>query len=307
MSDLEAFLRTHHRVIRTAEALRLGMSRAEIAASVRRGEWVREFRGTYHVLPLSETPLLVRCRAALRYAGAGAAISHLTALSLLAGRTAAPPVVQVSVRRRSVCATPGLEVHWVSGHGPLALVRGVASVSPPAAVVGSWSVLDDRDERRAMLCRAVTDLRVSIDSVHAELQRPIRLRDRKGLEHACWLVTLGCHSPLEMRYYEMVEQAFRLPAGHRQRVIVVTSGRVYRVDVLYEQFRVIVELDGEQHRAGADARQADRLRDAELQAMGFLVLRFTWADVTERPEWVAATVRSALGSREFGRAEVANS
>ena len=41
------------------------------------------------------------------------------------------------------------------------------------------------------------------------------------------------------------------------------------------------------------AFENDRERDAELHAAGYLVLRFTWRQLTERPEWVAAKLLRA--------------
>ena len=129
------------------------------------------------------------------------------------------------------------------------------------------------------------------------------MRGRAVLELACELVALGCHSALEVRYRVDVEVGFGLPEPRRQVAVRVASGAVHRVDVLYDVALLVIELDGEQHRT-PDGMRADRLRDAELRAAGFRVLRFTWSDVVRRPWWVAATVRSALADPDFGRGEV---
>ncbi|MDH3462373.1 MAG: endonuclease domain-containing protein, partial [Acidimicrobiia bacterium] len=67
-----------------------------------------------------------------------------------------------------------------------------------------------------------------------------------------------------------------------------------RVDVAYVTERVIVEADSRRWHNSPEAFQADRERDNLAQLAGWTILRYTWEDVTRRPEYVAATVRGAL-------------
>lgn len=295
MPTLEQVLAAQHRVITSAQAQACGISRDVIATRVRHGEWQRELYRTYAVHPREEPPHVVRCRAALLYAGSGGAISHGTVLDLLARSDGAHELVHVTLSGRVVASTPGLAVHRVADLGPIGFVRDLPSVSPPAAVVGAWSEAESADDAAAVLCRAVIDLKIPVGVIQAEMSRPVRIRRRRQLEEACRLVGLGCHSVLEMQFYRAVELAFRLPSGLRQQVIRVASGRTYRVDVVYAG-HVVVELDGRQHWATAEARHADLLRDAELPAAGYVVLRFTSRDVRERPGWCAAAVRAAVAA-----------
>lgn len=68
-----------------------------------------------------------------------------------------------------------------------------------------------------------------------------------------------------------------------------------RVDVAYVTERVIVEADSRRWHNSPEAFQADRERDNLAQLAGWTILRYTWEDVTRRPEYVVATVRGALG------------
>ena len=68
----------------------------------------------------------------------------------------------------------------------------------------------------------------------------------------------------------------------------------HEVDVLYATRRVVVEMDGLAFHATHAAAERDRTKDAALRTSGYEVLRFTWRQVTERPESVAATVAVAL-------------
>jgi len=71
------------------------------------------------------------------------------------------------------------------------------------------------------------------------------------------------------------------------------DGLIGRADLLFPTVNLIVELDGEAYH-GADRFQSDRTRQNRLVNAGYTVLRFTWADVTTRPAYVADQVRRAL-------------
>ena len=57
------------------------------------------------------------------------------------------------------------------------------------------------------------------------------------------------------------------------------------VDLLCADSRLVVELDGGQHLANADAYRRDRRKDALLQEHGYFVLRFLAEDVGTRLDW----------------------
>jgi superfamily II DNA or RNA helicase len=69
------------------------------------------------------------------------------------------------------------------------------------------------------------------------------------------------------------------------------------VDLLCEDARVAIELDGEQHLAGVDAYRRDRRKDMLLQEHGYLVLRFLAEDVGKRLDEVLDGIHRALFHR----------
>ena len=95
-------------------------------------------------------------------------------------------------------------------------------------------------------------------------------------------------SELERRFLALCRR-HRLPEPATQHRI---EGKAY--DFAWPQQRVVVETDGWQAHGTAYAFQADRTETNVLQLAGWLVLRFTWEDLTRRSRRVAATVRSAL-------------
>lgn len=105
-------------------------------------------------------------------------------------------------------------------------------------------------------------------------------------------VRQGAESPFELRYLQDVEKAHGLPRARRQAR--VSGGR--RVDVWYQDYALVVELDGRAyHRGAAVWRDMDRDNDHTL--MGIFTMRFGWHQVVTSPCRVAATVAAALHSR----------
>ena len=73
------------------------------------------------------------------------------------------------------------------------------------------------------------------------------------------------------------------------------------VDLLCAEAGVVIELDGAQHFAEADAYRRDRRKDALLQQNGFFVLRFLTEDAGQRLDHVLDTILRTLVQRETNR------
>ena len=63
--------------------------------------------------------------------------------------------------------------------------------------------------------------------------------------------------------------------------------------MLFAAERLVVEIDGLAFH-GATRFQNDRSRQNRIVNAGYTVLRFTWADLTERPDEVVRQIRVAL-------------
>ncbi len=100
-------------------------------------------------------------------------------------------------------------------------------------------------------------------------------------------------------FAERVVQGIFLDSGIEGWVAnppIRVSGRLLHPDLLFPEQRLIVEIDGYETHAHHDAFVRDRERQNLLVLAGFRVLRFTWEHVTNRPEYIVATVRAALRS-----------
>ncbi len=72
---------------------------------------------------------------------------------------------------------------------------------------------------------------------------------------------------------------------------------VMKVDFLCREARVVIELDGAQHLADADAYRRDRRKDALLQQHRYLVLRFLAEDAGKQLDYVLDAILAALVHR----------
>jgi very-short-patch-repair endonuclease len=72
---------------------------------------------------------------------------------------------------------------------------------------------------------------------------------------------------------------------------------VARVDLAVRGTRVLIEFDGlvKYREGGSEALIAEKRREDELRRLGYVVVRFTWADLY-RPERVVARVRAAVAA-----------
>jgi very-short-patch-repair endonuclease len=126
-----------------------------------------------------------------------------------------------------------------------------------------------------------------------------RTRHRNGHGHAAMraaltrLRELGAshtRSELEDRFLALLD-AHALPRPHTNHWLGDME-----VDACWPARRLVVELDGWSSHSTRQAFQDDRERSNALQRRGWRLLRFTYADVTRRPERTAGEVAHALAA-----------
>ena len=98
-------------------------------------------------------------------------------------------------------------------------------------------------------------------------------------------------SPMETRLRWLLLQA-GLPRPQVQTDLRDSDGRfVGRADLYYPTARLVIEYDGQNHR---DRLVEDNRRQNLILNAGFRLLRFTAADIRQRPDVVTSQVRRAL-------------
>jgi len=95
-------------------------------------------------------------------------------------------------------------------------------------------------------------------------------------------------------FSEMLD-AYRVPRPDEEIDLGTAERWVGRVDFVWRRARLIVEVDGSQHKAPLDRRK-DRQRDVALGGDGWVTLRVTRWDLVNEPERVVARIRLALAA-----------
>ncbi len=84
----------------------------------------------------------------------------------------------------------------------------------------------------------------------------------------------------------------RIPVTTPSRTLADLAATATRaeVDAYRPDRRLAVELDSRRHHLTPHAFERDRRRDADLHRHGIATLRFTYAQITRDPRWVAQTL-----------------
>jgi Protein of unknown function (DUF559) len=131
----------------------------------------------------------------------------------------------------------------------------------------------------------------------AAMESRPRMRRRTMLLAALGDARTGVASILEHGYLYRVERPHGLPAGVRQRRMRAGGSSRYE-DVRYEEYGLIVELDGrEAHPEGE--RWRDIRRDNASAATGLITLRYSYVDVMEHPCQIAGEIVRTLRRRGY--------
>jgi Transcriptional regulator, AbiEi antitoxin/Protein of unknown function (DUF559) len=286
-------------VITRAQALAAGMSRHAVYARLDSGRWQRLHTGVYAAYSGRPTRQSMMWAAVLG-AGQGAVLCHRSAAELHGLLdTGQNPVIHVMVPRgRTVAPMRDVVAHYsqrvdIARHPALEpprtrleeTVLDLAEAESTATGAISW-ILNACASRRTKPGRLLEVMDA----------RP-RMRRRKLLLVALGDARIGVQSVLEHGYLYRVERAHGLPEGDRQRR--TRAGGISRYeDVRYEEYGVIVELDGRAaHPEGESWR--DTRRDNVSAMKGLITLRYTYADVMERPCEVADEIARTLSRRGY--------
>ena len=185
---------------------------------------------------------------------------------------------------------------WVTFRQERPGVRSISTRTEPPCTRVEDTVLDLCAEGSETACvdwitTAVQRGLTTPDALIRALQRRARVRHRKFVTAVIADAAAGVHSTLEYRYRHDVELAHELPHSRRQK-----PGPGEFLDVFYEDFGVIVELDGQEGHVGA-GRFRDRRRDNRHTKENAKTLRYGWAEVNDEPCDTAWEVGEVLAGR----------
>lgn len=112
------------------------------------------------------------------------------------------------------------------------------------------------------------------------------------------------HSVLETAFRRLLKR-HGFPQPSQQHVIHRGAAKEARVDFMYPQIGLAIEVDGYSSHGHRAAWQNDLNRQNDLVIAGLRVLRFTWDDVRRRETRIARQVRPFFGTQlSLGESEV---
>jgi very-short-patch-repair endonuclease len=263
-----------HGVVAAAQLRGAGIPDYSVTRRAQAGRLHRLHRGVYAV---GHTKLTFegRCIAAALAVGEVAVVSHRSAAAIWAMLPAHSGPIDVTVpgdggRRKR---------HGITVHRSSTLVAGVSTRRNGIGVTKPARTLRDlhrtvpqpvfrRAIRRALDLRLISDADLEGD---ADLTR----------------------SELERIFLNLCRR-HRFP-----RPEVNARLGPYEVDFVWRDRHLVVETDGFRHHANRAAFESDRGRDAQLQRLGFRVLRFTHRQLTRERSAVVAALHALLSQRSL--------
>ncbi len=293
---VEELLARQGRVARRRDLRRAGLTRRGLERRVRRGELRPLTPHLFTDVPQPAPDEALRCAAV----ALDAVVSH-TAAALLWGveLVTTPDQDTLTVQRnRSALRRDGVRVHradlaptdWVLRDGlrvttELRTVLDLARSLPMAEAVATAD-------------SALRSSLVTIEELRAALVALPGGRGRTQVARVVALVDPRSGSVLESLLRVLLAAHGLRPPTSQYLVRARDGGRIGRVDFAWPEQRLVVEVDGFAFHADRRSYRADRRRGNALVQAGWSVLRFSWEDVVQHPEYVVQCVRAVLSAAQ---------
>jgi very-short-patch-repair endonuclease len=275
----------------------VGVPRSTITESVVHGRLHPVFHGVYSVGHRHLT-VYGRMLAATMACGEGSVVSHGTAAWIYGMRDWQPKEIDViapveagrkiaGIRRRFVPTPVGAEV-WRR--------HGVPLTSPARTIVDSAGILDAAEVAKLIEGASVVGL-LDVPAIDRVLDGP-RRRGSKGLLRAVepwrrYRPGIKIRSRMEAKLLPLLSEA-ALPIPQTNAKFRI-GGKVYEVDFLWREQKLVVETDGGRFHDNPAAGDRDSNRNHVLAEAGYHLPRLGWEDLRDRPEQTMREIALLLG------------
>jgi very-short-patch-repair endonuclease len=271
------------------QLLGLGLGRRAISHRIDAGNLIAVHAGVYAV-GHEQTAAVARAAAAILACGPGAALSHSSAASLwgISKRWEFPLEVTVPGDRRR----QGIRIHRSTTLTGKDIRRhlGIRVMSPARTVLEIAPRLTE-----PVLTRAVNDARLSRQLRLTELDELLERMPRHPGAPLLKQFVNTRQAPTRSGWEDELTgflERFDLP---KARINTRVAG--YEVDAVFDDERLIVELDGWETHQDRTSFENDRERDAATLAAGFVTVRVTWDRFHNDPAREAARLQEILHAR----------
>jgi len=279
------------------QAVELGFSYYAIARRIEAKEWVHVLGGVLSAASTALGPLSMEWAAYLG-CGPNSVLSGPSALrrhrvDVDAGAAGMywvtiPPERHVQLR----------SVRTIRESVPLAdivVVEGMRVTSVARSIVDTLRVVPERIGQ-PILDRALLRGWLTMEELQA---RTLAFAGRRGVTRLrCHYdrVRAGARSEAERRLHEIIADVPGWVADYKvsdDRGAVVAAA-----DVAFAKRRIAVEIDGLAFHTDPVQYQRDRTRQNRLVGLGWRVLRYTWDDLTRRPDRVKQEIVAELAKQD---------
>ncbi len=283
-------------LITRTQALALGLTNQQITYRLGNGRWKLVHRNVYRINGAARSWAQDAMGACL-WAGDSAALSHQAAARVWEFNSFQRVGIEISTVAPKRDHDVPFRVHRVSTalSKEIVTASGLPTTSVRRTILDLTGIRHPRSE--GVLDQALARDLTSLGQMWL-LYEEEWTKGRRGI--AILKARLSERTPgrgpddseLEFLLDKIIRE-YALPEPKRQYSIALIT-RGIRVDYCYPEARLIIEVDGYAFHGNRSAFDSDRERDAELQAGGWRVLRFTWAQLKWRRDWVADMIRRNL-------------
>lgn len=209
----------------------------------------------------------------------------------------------VVVPERTAVSIPGVhvlqraEVPGIADATGAGEVDTLRFVSPREALLDCLTVLPDDDAVElldAALQRRLLSTAVLAEGIRSRVGRG--RRNAAGLRRLLKRATSGSRSEAEQRMAVLLRRSGTGP-WTPNLTVRGPQGEIAEIDFAHEGLRIAIEVDGRAFHSDRRSFERDRERQNWISLNGWLVLRFTWEQITERPDEVIAAVCAAVAQR----------
>ena len=278
---------TQYGLLSAPQAHAAGLSKHGISFRVRTARWVRLLPEVFLINGAPDS-WHRQAMAACLWARDMVAVSHRAAARLWGLRGFGSAPVEISAYGNHRSDDLGFRTHRVSRH----LVSEIVAIDSLPVTSVRRTLLDvagiKHPRLEAALDQALIEKMTSLGELWL-LYKEDWTRGRRGIAilRSHLITRTPGRAPTESDLERMltgIVRDYALPEPTRQYPIDLPD-REIRVDFSFPESRLIIETDSYAFHGGRKTFDSDRARDNELQAMGWRVLRFTWAQMKWRPEW----------------------
>lgn len=265
-----------------------GVGTNAITTRVASGRLHRRHHGVYLLDPPERASRVTLLTAAVEACGPGAVLSHQSAAELWELLPAHAGLIEVTVVTRCSGDRPEIRRHRVSelDRADIRTRHGIKVTSPARTVLDNARHPLLEDLIAAGFDRGLVTERQIDESI-------VRCPSRRGVRRVRRILTQRGGPRLtrswgERRLLSLIRQA-GLPVPLTNRLLLG-----FNVDAVWQDLKLVVEVDGHEFHGDRDAFENDRARDAVLVAHGYRVLRFTARQLRDQPLLVLGQLAAAL-------------